>query len=53
VASATVAITYVTRSNALRVHLRGMLKDSRESFALVFFVTADGIQLRESIDKHG
>lgn len=37
----------------LHVTVKGTLQESGQPFALVFFVTADGVELQESINKHG
>jgi hypothetical protein len=51
-ANAVVQFTSLLR-NRIRVNVTGTLKDSGEAFKLVFFVTTDGAELEESIDKHG
>jgi len=51
-ANAVVQFTSLLR-NRMLVNVTGTLKDSGEEFKLVFFVTTDGAELQESIDKHG
>jgi len=51
VADASCSVTYT--NGQLTVNLTLTLQSSDGPFALVFFVTADGIALVESIDKNG
>ena len=51
---AVVAVTMTSVASArMRVQIAVSAADSGQDFSLTFFVTADGVQLIQSIDQHG
>jgi hypothetical protein len=52
VSDADVSMTYADRRLSVQIIITP--EDvTRDDFSLIFYVTADGIQLQESIDRHG